>query len=192
MWWSRVANPHRFRLREEDRRGCCARQAGPRTRPGPPQGTHGSLVLFPVRLRLPWRIWALRVRVFPLSVRLLSVQLWRLRDGGTAATTGSGYRPVVVQVSERPADQRGRLVRGLGYVRGGDRGRSTAVGSDGGGMWSSGGSRSGGSSGRQPPPAATGAGPGSSTGTHRPPAWRAAAASGAGNPSGWRRKSAGR
>ena len=58
---------------------------------------------------------------------------------------GMGYRPVVVQVSERPAEQRGRLVRGLGYIRGGDRGRSTAVGSDGGGMWS-GGSRSGGSS----------------------------------------------
>ena len=59
---------------------------------------------------------------------------------------GIGYRPVVVQVSERPPEQRGRLVRGLGYVRGGDRGRSTVVGRDGGSSWSSGGSRSGGSS----------------------------------------------
>ena len=59
---------------------------------------------------------------------------------------GVGYRPVVVQVSERPPEQRGRLVRGLGYVRGGDRARSTVVGRDGGGSWSSDGSRSGGSS----------------------------------------------
>ncbi|MCY4646863.1 MAG: hypothetical protein OXE73_08320 [Gammaproteobacteria bacterium] len=143
-----VANPQRFQLREEDRRGVAlARQDRDRDRYRRRVGT------------APWYYspfgfgyydgygsYGYGYSPYRYGYNPYSYGRGYGMGYGYGGYYGIGYRPVVVQVSERPAEQRGRLVRGLGYVRGGDRGRSTAVGSDGGGTWSSGGSRSGGSS----------------------------------------------
>ncbi len=142
-----VANPQRFRLREEDRRGVAlARQDRDRDRYsrrvrtdpwyyspfGFGYGSYGGYGPYGYGYS-PYRYG-------------YSPYTYGGGYGMGYGYNGIGYRPVVVQVSERPAEQRGRLVRGLGYVRGGDRGRSTAVGSDGRGSWSSGSSGSGGAS----------------------------------------------
>ena len=139
-----VANPQRFRLREEDRGGrVLAERDRDRDR-------------YDRRVRTnPWYY-------SPFGFGYYGYDAWPYRYGYSPyrygyspygygggygmgyGYYGIGYRPVVVEVSERPPEQRGRLVRGFGYVRGGDRGRSTAVGSDGGGMWSGGSSRGGG------------------------------------------------
>ena len=140
-----VANPHRFRLREEDRRGVAlARQDRERDRDRRRVRTDPWYYSpFGFGYYGGYGLYGYGYSPYRYGFSPYSYGGYGMGYGGYY---GIGYRPVVVQVSERPADQRGRLVRGLGYVRGGDRGRSTAVGSDGGGMWSSGGSRSGGSS----------------------------------------------
>ncbi len=143
-----VANPQRFQLREEDRTGVAlARQDRDRDRNRRRVGT------------APWYYspfgfgyydgygsYGYGYSPYRYGYNPYSYGRGYGMGYGYGGYYGIGYRPVVVQVSERPAEQRGRLVRGLGYVRGGDRGRSTAVGSDGRGTWSSGGSGSGGSS----------------------------------------------
>lgn len=143
-----VANPQRFRLREEDSRGRAIAQRdldrerrSRRVRTDPWYYSPFGFGYYDGYGPYGYGYSHYRYSYYPFSYA------GGYRGGyGYGGYYGIGYRPVVVQVSERPPEQRGRLVRGLGYVRGGDRGRSTVVGRDGGGSWSSGGSRSGGSS----------------------------------------------
>ena len=144
-----VANPQRFRLREEDRGGRAIAQRdrdrdrlSRRVRTDPWYYSPFGFGYYDGYGPYGYGYSSYRYGYYPYSY----AGGYRYGGYGYGGYYGVGYRPVVVQVSERPPEQRGRLVRGLGYVRGGDRGRSTVVGRDGGGSWSSGGSRSGGSS----------------------------------------------
>ncbi len=129
-----VSHPSHFRLQDEDRPGAAIAQRE-RVREGGRYGWMGSR--YP-RYYSPFGFGYYGYSPYSYGYSPYSYGYSPYGYGGYGLGYGSyygmGYRPVVVSVSQRTETERGRLVRGRGYVRdgGSSRGGSMVSGDRGG------------------------------------------------------------